>query len=242
MPIAPRDYTEFLQTKHNRLLITAALRKEAAPSPGNPNSTKRKTEAFFSCLCDCGKTVTIRSNDVLKSLAKSCGCLALELWKVQKKTHGMTKTPTWASWSDMLSRCTNPKNKAYSIYKNRAPDTRWHSFSNFLEDMGVKPEGYTIERVHNDKPYSKENCIWLPLKAQVCNTSRTIWVVKNKGIDLKILKEACVVENVKYNTVHNRLTRGSCMEEALPGWRSATKEEITQHQDAILKSYNGDTS
>jgi hypothetical protein len=39
-------------------------------------------------------------------------------------------------------------------------DTRWNDFSCFLEDMGDRPEGKTLDRVDVNGNYCKSNCKW----------------------------------------------------------------------------------
>ena len=37
----------------------------------------RKT--YWDCICDCGNTVTVRTDQLTRGVAKSCGCLAREI-------------------------------------------------------------------------------------------------------------------------------------------------------------------
>jgi len=76
--------------------------------------------------------------------------------------HGMTGTNIYRLWVGMLTRCYNPKVKIYKYYGGRGIDVdeRWHDFSNFYTDMGDRPHGLQLDRIDNDRGYSKDNCRW----------------------------------------------------------------------------------
>ena len=87
------------------------------------------------------------------------------------RTHGKSKTRTYKIWAGMVQRCTNENVSCFDIYGARgitvAPE--WRSFESFLADMGERPDGMSIERIDNDKGYSKDNCRWATSEAQSQN-------------------------------------------------------------------------
>jgi hypothetical protein len=80
-------------------------------------------------------------------------------------------SPTFASWQGMIARCTNPKHGAWERYGGRGITVcaRWRTFSNFLEDMGIRPEDRTLDRIDNDRGYEPANCRWATRSEQQLN-------------------------------------------------------------------------
>jgi len=97
--------------------------------------------------------------------------------------HGKSNTPTYNSWSGMKHRCKNPYATSYIYYGARGIKfcKRWKIFKNFYKDMGERPDGLTLERINNNKGYSKSNCKWATRKEQA-NNKRTAAEVKNQKI------------------------------------------------------------
>jgi len=92
--------------------------------------------------------------------------------KASAYKHGWAATPTYNSWSSMISRCYDPTNASYPIYGGRGITVcaRWlESFENFLADMGERPEGMTLERKNGNRNYEAANCKWATLAEQNAN-------------------------------------------------------------------------
>lgn len=143
---------------------------------------------YWLCQCDCGEEVIQNTSNLNAGRMRSCGCLRRELNKdratQRNTTHGLTKRHhhELAIWSDMISRCTNPKNKAYHNYGGRGVSvcSRWMSFPNFLADMGSRPKDMTLERINNDGNYEPGNCKWATREEQA-NNRRGVQLFEFRG-------------------------------------------------------------
>ena len=86
--------------------------------------------------------------------------------------------PLYNVWQSMRGRCLNPNYRQWNDYGGRGIKicSRWDDFHAFVEDMGPRPEGYSIDRIDNDADYSPGNCRWASRKQQQRNQRRAVYV------------------------------------------------------------------
>lgn len=139
---------------------------------------RENDESLVPVVCDCGVTKNVRRYSLESGAVLSCGCYNLERLSIDKRNlkHGMSQSETYQSWSSMKRRCNLETDGGYENYGGRGIKVcdRWmepapQGFLNFVEDMGEKPEGLTLERVDVNGNYSKENCIWADRTQQCFN-------------------------------------------------------------------------
>ncbi len=89
----------------------------------------------------------------------------------------LRRTGTHHSWNWMMSRCFDSWNASYENYGGRGITVceRWLTFANFLEDMGARPDGMTLDRIDGDGNYEPGNCRWATRPEQNANR-RNPWI------------------------------------------------------------------
>lgn len=171
------------------------------------------------CRCECGATKAVMVYSLTSGSVKSCGCLQRETAASIKKKHGKSNTREHNIWQLMLQRCKNPSASHYERYGGRGITVcdEWASFENFLADMGPCPRGFSIDRVDNEKGYSKDNCRWATRNDQMRNTSRTILLtLELEGVTQTLcLKDWSAKFGIPYPTVRKRIRSGMSPKDAL---------------------------
>lgn len=124
----------------------------------------------------------------------------------------------YTAYHNMKARCYNSENPHYINYGGRGIKVckRWlESFDNFLEDMGERPEGMSLERIDNNKGYSKNNCKWADRTTQNLNRrEQPSKLIKAFGVT-KSINQWSKDNNVKRLTIYQRLHRGWSNERAV---------------------------
>ena len=159
--------------------------------------SRKNWQTYWLCRCVCGKEIEASTQNLNRGGVKSCGCLALEIASKVHTTHGHTSpggsiySPTYNSWRSMRQRCSDKNHKGYKNYGGRGIKVceRWqNSFENFLADMGVRPEGCTIDRKRVNEDYKPDNCKWSTTIEQIQNRRHSGMI--HTFSDLEILNEA----------------------------------------------------
>lgn len=118
-------------------------------------------------------------------------------------------------WASMRQRCYNPKSSAFKDYGQRGITVceRWNLFENFIEDMGPRPQGMTLERKDNSQGYNPDNCKWATRAENNGNKRNNIWLESN-GVTM-IASEWAALAAVSYRTFLKRINRGWDVQKAL---------------------------
>jgi len=159
--------------------------------------------------CDCGGEIETSGYKVTRGDTKGCGCL----WK----RHGGYNTPEYQAWSDMKTRCSNPKDPYWYRYGGRGIKVcgRWQNdFDAFFMDVGPRPSAsYSLDRVKNDGDYEPSNVRWATKKQQSRNSSKVV-NLSFAGV-VRPMSEWAELANIKPATLYYRLTNGWSVERAL---------------------------
>jgi hypothetical protein len=82
------------------------------------------------------------------------------------------KNGAYKSWQHMKARCYDPRHPSYKYYGAAGVQVcqRWlDNFSNFLADMGERPDGFSLDRIEPYDDYEPDNCRWVDKHQQAIN-------------------------------------------------------------------------
>lgn len=190
-----------------------------------------KSRRLYRCKCDCGNEKTVREDALTAGLTKSCGCFAQERAFQTNYRHGWSAgrglakahRAAFNTWRSMNYRCYSPTYEKYEIYGRRGITVcdRWRtSFAMFLEDMGDRPDGTTLDRINGSGNYEPGNCRWADAKTQSNNRSIPGYEI---GGQTKTVRAWAIHFGIPYPTVQSRMARGLGLVEALTAPRRLKK-------------------
>lgn len=197
------DPADFVGLKNNHLTVIDVI------PPMNGERAKLK------CICDCGHTTYCLPYQFKNGAVKSCGCIRHR----GNLKDGSSKNPLYQDWRQMISRCYKKTASNYSRYGGRGITVceEWRkspfSFYEWVESVGGKPAGTTLDRIDNNGPYSPENCRFADIRTQSRNKRSNIILTYNG-------KTQCLTDwaneyGINDETLRGRLKKGMSLEEAL---------------------------
>jgi hypothetical protein len=179
----------------------------------------KRSDAVWLCQCTCGTETEVLSSNVIKGGTQSCGCLSREMTVARNRAqagekhpsfkHGhasnraasIRKSPTWASWGNTLTRCSNPKNIAWKYYGGAPVPIQicegLREFTGFLAVLGERPKGTTLGRFGDVGNYScgqceqckqngwELNCTWQTKREQAAEQKAKFAMVGRKPTEHK---------------------------------------------------------
>lgn len=197
----------FVSRRYGKLKVIADVYPSEKARDGN------RGEIAALTICDCGVMKVIGRPSLARGTTTSCKeCRSRDVDRSLRHY-----TVEYRTWAQMRARCKpNAKAQDRKRYFDRGIGIcqEWDSFEVFMSDMGPRPEGnYQLDRIDNDKGYSKENCRWATTEEQANNQANSSRVTFN-GKTQSITQWAREI-GIGPKTIHHRLKHGWPVELAL---------------------------
>lgn len=180
------------------------------------SEVKLNKRTTYLCRCDCGTEKLQQGSMVKHGHTKSCGCFNREQSSKKHRQHGLSLTPIYGVWKNMMKRCNYIGSKDYYLYGGRgiAVCERWHTFQNFYDDMGDIPFPHAqLDRMDVNGDYENRNCKWAtPAENQHNRRDNRLLTYRGETLCLGEWEQKT---GFPRNMLHSRLSRGWTMERAV---------------------------
>ncbi len=194
--------------------------------------------SFWLCRCECGTEKPVRGTDLRSSVSTQCKSCAS---RQSPTKHGGSSedgnSPEYRIWIGMKQRCYNPNAAGFKDYGGRGIVVcdRWKDdYAAFLEDMGPRPDGLTIDRLDNDGDYEPGNCEWKTQTYQNRHTRRNRYL-EHDGRRM-IVKDWAEELGITSQALQARIADGWTMERIL-----TTPKKGKNRQHVRLITHGGET-
>lgn len=149
----------------------------------------------WKCKCDCGTVNNVLAQSLRSGKSKGChACLWNRQLHPRAHTDGSRRwidnkeTKVYRRWRSMKERCNNPNNKSYKNYGGRgiyvcnewnASFQAYFDYVSKLDHFGE--EGYTLDRIDNNKGYEPGNVRWATKSEQERNKRKGLHRTKHNN-------------------------------------------------------------
>jgi len=153
----------------------------------------------FRCLCKCGNEIVLWRSQLANNVVRDCGCRRTRysrsgrawFWgharQVVRKdgTKRRFGSGEYFSYVNMIRRCYGKTRRGEYVCESHGAKgirvcDRWQEpngqgFKNFLDDLGPRPSGKTLDRLNPQDHYKPSNCHWGTPKEQAWHQTRYMW-------------------------------------------------------------------
>ena len=182
----------------------------------------KRNRPLWACRCSCENKslIVVLANGLKSGGTKSCSCLSRESARESHRIHGFAaggkdRYLVQTCW-DAMARCNNSQHPWYCRYGARGIKVVFsgvREFAEYLETLGPRPKGYSLDRIDNEGHYAPGNLRWASSKEQNRNQCGNRLVVYDGR--LVTVAEASELTGIAHPTLSGRLSRGISSQEAL---------------------------
>lgn len=179
-------------------------------------------EMKWLCICDCGNMYKATSHGLTHGETVCCKECAKRKIAVSNTKHGCEPIELWHAYTNMKTRCHNPKYTLYHRYGGRGITVcnQWSNSFVAFRDWALNngwEKGLTLDRINNDGNYCPENCKWSTVQEQSNNRRTNRMLTKGGATDTMANWSRKL--NIPYYVIQRRLYRGWNDEKALSDYK-----------------------
>lgn len=178
------------------------------------------SEGRATVRCECGRVDTLDARCLRRGGHRCRSCSAIEVSETKSDAHTITDPKLRALWahrrSGAISRCYDPRHKAYPNYGARgikvfqewldSPEA-WFKYAITLDDWWM--HGMDLDRIDNDKGYEPGNLRIVSRSENTRNRRSTAWIeIKGERISIPEFRERFCKGWRSCNSITHHLSKG----------------------------------
>jgi hypothetical protein len=147
---------------------------------------------IFLCKCVCGRTVERWRSQLANNVSRDCGCETsigphhghTRFYRTRSGKKRLRTSAEYNSYKNMVERC-----REHPVAREEWPNyggrgirvcKQWllphgEGFKSFLESLGPRPAGMTLDRKDPQGHYEPSNCRWADKEVQAQNQRRYVY-------------------------------------------------------------------
>jgi hypothetical protein len=153
----------------------------------------KQTRLYCSVICECGNQVA-RVADYAIQTGKTKSC------RGNHPKYPDEWSRTREAFSNAKQRCTNVSNPCYPNYGGRGLTFDFKNVEELIAHIGIKPTGFDLDRIDNNKGYCLGNVRWVSRKENQANRRISTHYFVD-GIKYDSAQDAAIANKVKAGVI-----------------------------------------